>query len=192
MSKLIIVTGSPGTGKTVFSMRLAGRIGADYIPLTQYVSKHKLYSGFDRDRKSKIIDVAKTRTALTRLVSRTAKLAVLDSHIPDRIVPREIVKEVFVLRCHPRILEGRLRRKKWKPSKISENVLAEVIDSCLVAAVKYYGSRRVDQLDTSRASVRQCIIAAKRILAHPSRKRKIRVDWIGTLEKEHLLDRYLK
>lgn len=192
MGTVVIVTGTPGTGKTSFSMGLAREIGADYTPLTEYVSMHKLYSEFDRERKSKIIDVTKTRRALTGLFSRATKPAVLDSHIPDRIVPKEMVKQVFVLRCHPRVLEARLRTKKWKPSKIRENVLAEVLDSCLVAAVKYYGSRRVDQLDTSRTSVRQCIVSAKRILVHPTRKRKIRVDWIATLEKERLLDRYLK
>jgi adenylate kinase len=189
--RAIIVTGTPGTGKTTFSKKLAKEIGADYIPLTRFVSEHKLYTGFDRERKSRIVSLARVQTSLNSLLSRTSRPIIVDTHIPEGIIPKNLVRLVFVLRCHPRILETRLNRKKWKPSKVRENVLAEMLDSCLTDAVKWYGWHRVVQLDTSHASATKCVDTAKRILRHRVR-RKVKIDWITTLDKEHSLARYLE
>ncbi len=191
MQTVIIVTGTPGTGKTTFARALAKTIGANYVNVTQHVSKHRLYRGIDRERRTTILDVPKTRASLKRELGAMSGLSVVDTHIPEEIISREIVKHVFVLRCHPRILENRLRGKKWKANKIRENVLAEVVDSCLSAGVKYFGWRKVIQIDTSRSNLPNCVASAKRfILGEP--KKRIKIDWISKLEKEGLLDRYLK
>ncbi len=189
--KVVVVTGSPGTGKTIFAKRLAQKIGANYLPLTPLISKHKLYTGFDRERSSMVVDLARARTRLGSLLSRTAGQTVVDTHIPEGIVPTEVVERVFVLRCHPRILERRLGKRKWRLGKVRENILAEMLDACLISAMKCYGRRRVTQLDTSNVSVVKCVAAAERTL----RKRAsgtVKIDWITTLGKEHLLDRYLR
>ena len=191
MAKVIIVTGTPGTGKTTFAKELAKAIGADYVNVTKYVSEHKLYSGIDRQRRTKIIDVQRTRRRLHKELKAARGLVVVDTHVPDGIVPKEMVMLAFVLRCDPRILEGRLHAKKWKKSKIQENLLAEIIDSCLIVTVKHYGSRKAVQLDTSRTKLKQTIALAKRsIQGKPSRELKI--DWLTELEKKDLLDRYLR
>ena len=190
LGRVIIVTGTPGTGKTTLASVLAKVIGADNINLTQYVSRHKLYSGIDGQRGTKIIDMAKTRTRLKKELGAMSAL-VLDTHIPDEIVAKAMVRRVFVLRCHPRILEDRLRAKKWRADKVRENVLAEIVDSCLNDAVKHYGWRKVIQFDTSRVNIQNCIVLAKRsLLGRPVRR--IKIDWLAELEKEGLLDRYLK
>lgn len=192
LSEVVIVTGTPGTGKTTFSKRLAGKLGADYISLAEYVSKHRLFLGFDRERRSKIIAVAKTRASLNNMVSHTRGPLVIDTHVADGILPKKTVRQVFVLRCHPRILEARLVAKGWKAAKVRENVLAEVLDSCLILAVKYYGWRKVAQLDTSRAGVGRCIALAKRALGRKPPIGRIAVDWLTKLEKEGSLERCLK
>lgn len=189
--RAIIVTGIPGTGKTTFSKRFAKEVGASYVSLAQFVSNYKLFTGFDRKRESRIVNLAQARESLTSLLSHTPGLTIVDTHIPEGIVTKEIAKLVFVLRCHPRILEKRLKAKNWKAKKIRENVLAEMLDACLTPAVKYYGWRRVIQLDTSHASVGKCVATAKRILRHPT-KRRVKIDWITTLDKEDSLDSYLE
>ena len=191
LRNVLIVTGTPGTGKTAVSKELAKAIGARYINLTRFVSKRRLYSGIDRGRRTKIIDLARARSTLTRELRATKGSVIVDTHNPEGILPSEMVRRVFVLRCHPRILDARLRAKKWKPSKIRENVLAEIVDACLIAAVEQYGSRRLLQVDTSRLSVGQSVRRIRRsILGKPGRR--ISVNWLATLEKEGLLDRYLK
>lgn len=186
----IIVTGTPGTGKTVIAKRLAKEIGASYISLAELAAEHGLFSGSDRKRGSKIVDVTKARLKLMSLL-RHGGLTVVDTHLPEEIVPEKMTKQVLVLRCHPRILETRLRARGWKSNKIQENVLAEILDSCLVASVEHYGRRRVVQLDTSRTSLKHSVSLAKRLVTHRSPLRKIKIDWITSLEREGQPGRYL-
>jgi len=185
------VTGTPGTGKTTLSKALAKALGAHYINLTQFISERKLYSNIDRKRRTKIVDMARTRSSLTSELGRTKRPVVVDTHIIDGIVPRRRVRRVIVLRCHPKVLEARLRAKKWKANKIHENVLAEIVDSCLTAAVKEYRWRKVIQFDTSRLSVRRSVGIIRRSIAG-TLGRRVNFDWIASLEKEGLLDRYLR
>jgi adenylate kinase len=189
--RAIIVTGTPGTGKTTFSKRLAQEIGATYIPITQFVSNHKLYSSLDRGRGSRVVNLARLHRSLRHILSQERHLVIVDTHISDGIIAENSVRFVFVLRCNPGILEKRLRRKKWKQSKVRENVLAEMLDACLIDAVKWYGWRRLAQLDTSHTSAGKCVDTAKRMLRHGVRRR-LKIDWITTLGKENSLPRYLE
>jgi adenylate kinase len=192
LRKVIMVTGTPGTGKTTFGRALASSIGAEYIHLTKYISKNKLFNAIDQERQSKIVDIRRTRESLQLKLASAQGLAVIDTHIPDGVVPKGMVKQVIVLRCHPRILEARLRAKKWSPNKVRENVLSEILDSCLTTAIQYYGRTRIMQLDTSTASIkRNLAIAKKAALGKPART-ETKIDWIAKLERERALDRYLK
>jgi adenylate kinase len=184
------VTGTPGTGKTAVAKRLAKALGTQYISVAEIAARHKLFKGFDRERKSRILDTAKTRSKVKRLLSK-GELTILDTHVPEGIVPEKMIKRVLVLRCHPRILENRLRARGWKSNKIKENVLAELLDTCLIASVKHYGRRRIVQLDTSHTTVRHSVEMAKRFATHLSPSSKLKVDWIATLDREGQLDRYL-
>jgi adenylate kinase len=190
MHSVIVVTGTPGTGKTTFSKRLASKMGADHIELTRFVSERRLYTGFDRRRNSRVINLVRLQSSMGRLIAGASGPIIIDTHIPEAIRAKAPVKAVFVLRCHPRILNKRLRYKKWRQSKIRENVLAEILDVCLINAVEWFGRSRVAQLDTSRTRVDRCVASAKRMLSHPSRS-TVKIDWITTLGREHSLATYL-
>ena len=138
-----------------------------------------------------VVDLARVRTRLSALVSQTSGATIVESHIPEQIITKGLVKQVFVLRCHPRTLERRLAKKKWAKDKIRENVLAEVLDACLTSSVEYYGPRRIAQIDTTHSSVRKCVVIAEAYLNRASGK-QVKIDWIKTLDREHQLDRYLK
>jgi adenylate kinase len=192
LAKVIVVTGTPGTGKTKFSKTLAKEVGAAYLPLTEYVTKNRLYLGIDRRRASKIIDLNRTRKNIRGLLARSPGLVVIDTHVPVGVVDRRAVKQVFVLRCHPRILKKRLRAKGWNHRKIQENLLAEILDICFASSIDYYGVRRVAQLDTSKINLKSNVALAKRILMNSTPKRKTSLDWIRQLEKEGSLEEYIR
>jgi len=190
LKRAIIITGTPGTGKTALAKRLAKALGAQYLPITEIAAKHKLFKGFDKERKSRIVDMSKVGSKVKRLLAK-AELTVIDTHIPEGIVPEKMTERVIVLRCHPRILVSRLRTRRWKSNKIKENVLAELTDACLISSIEHYGRQRVVQLDTSHTTLKDSVATAKRLVTHRSSSHKLRIDWIAALQSEGRLDRYL-
>jgi adenylate kinase len=103
-----------------------------------------------------------------------------------------VVKRVFVLRCHPRILKRRLRAKGWNQRKIRENLLAEILDICLISSINYYGLRRVAQLNTSQISLKSNVALAKRNLMNGVSKGMASFDWIAQLDREGSLEDYIR
>jgi len=186
----VVITGTPGTGKTTISKSLARRLDADYLSLTKLILDKGLYTAVDQRRRTKVVNQNRTRTWLRKSLPKRQRLTILDTHLAD-IIPQENVMKVIVLRCHPKILEARLRRKGWGVPKVRENVLAEILDSCYVIAAEYYGTKKTVQLDTSRTSVsktiNQCITLLKKQVPG-----KFTVDWIAVLNREHSLERYLQ
>ena len=186
---MIVITGTPGTGKTTISKAIAKAIHADYLSLTRFVTAKGLYSGIDRERSSKIVDIERTRKSLRSLISR-GDMIIVDTHVADSI-PRERTRKVIVLRCHPRVLESRLRKKGWSANKVRENVLAEMLDACYMIAISYYGAKKVYQLDTSSRRLEKCVALAKKILLQPASE-SVTINWIATLKRERGLERYLE
>jgi adenylate kinase len=185
----IVVTGTPGAGKTAVSKSLARKLHADYLSLSKLVVCKRLHEAVDQERRTRIVDLERTRAWLRESLGKSGAVTIIDTHVADA-VPREYVMKVLVLRCHPSILEARLRRKGWRAHKVRENVLAEILDSCYVVAAEYYGSERVFQLDTSRASVSEAVKQCKALLKQQSPSRP-RVDWITVLDQEGVLARYM-
>ena len=189
-TRAVVITGTPGTGKTTFSKALADHIGANYLSLTRLVVRNHLHSTTDPYRRTKVIDLERTRAFLTTFLAESEKPTVVDTHVPDA-VPRRFVSKTIVLRCHPRLLEARLRRKGWSLRKIRENVLAEILDACYSVAFAYYGVRNVAQIDTSRGGVRGCVRQGEALLMNQASGAVV-VDWISTLKREQRMEDYLE
>src|SRR5208282_706217 len=54
--RVILITGTPGTGKTTTAKALAAKLDAQYINLTDYAKTNQLTQGEDKQRKTIIID----------------------------------------------------------------------------------------------------------------------------------------
>ena len=186
---MIIITGTPGTGKTTISKALAKEIHADYLSLTRFVTAKGLYSAIDRERKTRIVDIERTRKSLRKLIPK-GRMIIVDTHVADSI-PRERTRKVIVLRCHPKVLDSRLRKKGWSGKKVRENVLAEILDACYMIAVSYYGAKKVYQLDTSSRRPEKCVALAKKNLLQQA-STSVTINWIATLKRERGLGRYLE
>jgi adenylate kinase len=186
---VFLITGTPGTGKTTVSIQVAKRMSADYLSVTKLVRKHQLQVGFDYKRRTRVVDLRKTRAKLRQVLQKHAGTVIVDTHLPDA-VPKEVVKKVIVLRCDPRVLKSRLRAKGWNARKVRENVLAEILDSCLMVALGYYGVKKIIQLDTSDSSVSACVTSTTDALLRRSTK-GTKIDWISTLEKQNALTEFL-
>lgn len=68
MAKIIVITGTPGTGKTTLSKNLARMLNFLYLDVNKFILKHKLSEGYDRKRRTKIVDVVKLNKKLIELI----------------------------------------------------------------------------------------------------------------------------
>ena len=59
MVKIIVVTGSVGSGKTTFAKKLAKKNKAKYIDVNKVISQYNLCESYDNKRKCKVISPPK-------------------------------------------------------------------------------------------------------------------------------------
>lgn len=152
--KVIALTGTPGTGKTSVA-KIMKKKGFVVIELNFEIKKHKLYSGYDRKRKTYVADLGKIEKFLKKELKSERygnKQVIIDSHL-SHLLPSRIVDAVIVLRCEPAALEKRLKKKGWSAEKIRENAEAETIGLIEYEARKKHG--KVFAIDTTKIIPRQ-------------------------------------
>lgn len=133
----IAVTGTPGTGKTTVARELAKTLGYRYIDLGTFAVERGLAIEDDDERETKIIDEKELKELL-----KGKDDVVFDGHYAEMLDP-EIV---FVIRAPPKVLKERLS-KRFNPEKVRENLLAEILDACLISAVERNEKTRIFEIE---------------------------------------------
>ena len=145
--KIIIITGIPATGKTTVAKMLARKLKAEYIDVNELVEKHKLAVGYDKKRKSKIIDVDRLNKVLEGIIKNARKSIIIDSHL-SHYLSNKLVDLCIVTRTELRELRKRLEKRGYHKSKIRENLDCEIFDVCYMEAVAL--GHNVKVVDTSK------------------------------------------
>ncbi|MCU0852651.1 MAG: adenylate kinase family protein [Thermoplasmata archaeon] len=161
----IAVTGTPGVGKTSACSKLAGM---QVYRVYDLVEEFDAVTGYDRKRKTKEVDVAK----LAKAVSKMEGDMVLEGHFSHMLKPDLAI----VLRCSPKVLEKRLRKKGWDEKKVRENVEAEAVDVVLIETLE--NVPEVFEIDTTDMKPESVARAIKRIVSGERQKYRVgHVDW---------------
>jgi len=184
---VIIVSGTPGVGKTAVALELSRILKAKYINLTEYVIANKLYTHYDRDTDSFVIDEDALRTSLRELIDDGGGLFIIDSHYGE-IVEEKYVKKVVVLRLDPRHLYIRLRSRGWLGRKLIDNVESELLSICTANALREYGSSKVCEVDVTNKTLSDVVTEVLDIL-DGRRECRVYVDW---LRYDDIVDEVLK
>jgi len=164
LPKIIIVTGTPGVGKTVVGKLLAKQTGFTFLSLSELVKIHGLHKGFDRRARSYIIDEPDVERMLQGyLEDRRERGIIFETHSLNSILHESRGMVAVVLRLDPLVLARRLKGRNWPKLKIWENVEAELIDLSLYDSLKILGKRRVYEIDATGKSpgnlVREILMA---------------------------------
>jgi len=191
--RIIVVTGTPGVGKTSTSKSLASKLSAVLINLGELVKKEKLFSGIDEKRGSLIADMDKVSKRVQQIISSSKQRdIIIEGHFAVDVLPCKRVHIVFVLRRNPEELRIILEKRGFKGNKLWENLAAEILDVCLWEAVKQCGVDKICEIDVTGKSVEEVVEELISILSGEKKCEAGRVDWLGKLEAEGKLDEYLK
>ncbi|MBT7903392.1 AAA family ATPase [Candidatus Woesearchaeota archaeon] len=136
-NKAIIVTGTPGTGKTTFAKKLTRKEKLKIIDVTKFIKTEKLSQGYDVEKQCEIIDELILKKKLIEQIkkneSTSSKKLIIDSHM-SQILPKKYVEKCYVTKCNLKELKKRLKTRKYSKEKIKENLDCEIFDICLTEA----------------------------------------------------------
>jgi len=142
----IVITGTPGTGKTKVAGKLAKILKIKLISLRDIVNKEKIFRIKNRE---KIADLKALDRKLKSLL-KNEKDFVAEGHLACEI--RMPADYVFVLRTHPDELKKRLSGRKYRKEKLNENIMCELLDYCPQRVLKVYGIKPIE-IDTTGKTV---------------------------------------
>jgi adenylate kinase len=190
--KIVLVTGTPGVGKTTVSRRLASRLDAQYVGVTDLVKKEQLISGVDEVRRTLVADTEKMLKRVQEIFDFDGGNIVVDGHYAVDVVPKKEVNVVFVLRRDPAELKKALEKRGFEGKKLWENLAAEILDVCLLDALSACGADKVCEVDVSGKSVEAVVDEIFSVMEKKKTCRTGVVDWLGKLENEGRLGEFLR
>lgn len=153
---IILITGTPGVGKTTVSSILVDKLEACPVSINELVNKKHLYTGIDEERGYKIVDLDALFNEMDTLIKKIddpQKHVVVEGHLSHLF---ENSDAVIVLRANPDVLRDRMKTRGWKAAKIRENIEAEAIDVCSYEAFEIHGDK-VNEIDTSDISPEEVV-----------------------------------
>jgi len=150
----VAVTGTPGTGKTTATDRLATDLAV--IHLNDVIREEGLTSRRDEERDTLVADV----DAVTSWLAGREDV-LFESHLAHRFAADRVV----VLRAHPEEIESRLEARGEPPATVAENAESEALDVILSEAVAEHGEDSVYEVDTTDRSPDAVAAAIEAVVA---------------------------
>ncbi|KAF2086891.1 P-loop containing nucleoside triphosphate hydrolase protein [Saccharata proteae CBS 121410] len=144
----IIITGTPGVGKTTHCELLARNTGLRHLSVNQVAKERDCHDGYDEELGSWIVDEDKLLDAIEPDVQ--AGGCILDWHACD-LFPRSWIDLVVVVRCDSTLLYDRLKARGYGDKKLDENMDAEIMEVLLEEAREAYDEEIVVVLRSDEA-----------------------------------------
>ncbi len=151
-NKVIFITGSPGVGKSTLANLIEKNLSWHLIKINQFAEERKLFSGTDKEKGYKIIDLDILCPEIKKTISEISKdesaRIVVDGHLSHFCHGADMV---IVLRLDPSLLKERLQKRNYSDSKIHENLEAEALGVCSLEAQEIHGNI-VHEIDVGKLS----------------------------------------
>jgi adenylate kinase len=190
---VVLLSGTPCVGKTSIAHYLTPKLDALYVNLTDLATHENLILGKDKERNTTIIDEVKMKRRINQIVTKSDKQnIIIDGHYAVNVVPKKLVTRVFVLRRDPVELRKIMTNSGYSDRKLNENLASEILDVCLIDALNAVGATKVCELNITGKTVEETSEEILSLIDDPSKCVVGIVDWLGKLESEGLLDKYLK
>ena len=167
--KIILLTGTPGTGKTTAANQL--KDSYKVINLTQFIKENNLGTNEGEIE----VEINKLREEIAQEIqSIDEENIVIEGHLAHYLEGDYCI----VLRLKPELLEERLQSREYSEKKVGENVEAEKMDLILSEAVSR--NNKVREVDTTGKSVGEVVREIRNGIENRESSVGV-VDWTGSL-----------
>lgn len=169
---IVAITGVGGTGKTETAKALAKIIKWKLVRPDDIAKKRKLYLGYDKERKSWIVNLKKLKEEIKK--SEKENRNIIIESLYAHFLPADLI---IVLRTRPEVLLKRLKKKYDWETKITENYEAELIG--LITAEALERSKNVYEVDTTKSNPLKTAKIMKRIIEGKTKNYKAgKIQWL--------------
>lgn len=141
----IIITGTPGVGKTTHCEELASKTGLHHLSVNEVVKKHNIgeSSNDPDDPNTKIVDEDRLLDCIENDLEEGGQI--IDWHACD-LFPPSLIDLVCVVRCDNKLLYDRLKERNYSEKKLQENMDCEIMEVLLQEAREAYDEQMVVEL----------------------------------------------
>ena len=143
----ILVTGTPGVGKSKLEDALAQQLGMNVINVGQFAKENNCLGEWDAEYESHELDEDPLLDLLEEKVGKGEGGFVVEHHVPD-LFPERWFDLVLVLRCNNTVLYDRLMNRGYAGKKLEENCQAEIFQTVLDEAKESYREEIVVELQS--------------------------------------------
>jgi adenylate kinase len=159
--KVCIITGTPGTGKTLLAKKLGKKLNSRIIFLNELIREENHILGYDEDRDTSIANFKTLIPRLKELIKNYKKeknidLIIIEGHYSD-VVPKKLIDYAIALRCHPDELNRRLKERDYREQKIKENIQAEILSECTTYLIDKEIKSPILEIDTSTGNFNEIV-----------------------------------
>ena len=134
----LLITGTPGTGKTLVSKELGKLFNSKVINEKDFALKNKL--GKFNDENELEIPLLPLQRKANAFLKKNKKV-IFEGHVFCET--KLNLDAIIVLKVNPEDLELRLEGRRYSPEKIMDNVFCEGIDYCLKHVKKNYNKNKI-------------------------------------------------
>ena len=148
--KTIIISGTPGTGKSTLAKKLSKFLHAKLLDVKEIITINNLKEKYDENRDTYEVDTAKLNKILLKKINEEKKsnsILVIESHLAHYL-PTKYIDLCIITSCNLKILQTRLKKRKYSKEKVRENLDAEIFDICYTEAIQKHN--KVIKIDTSK------------------------------------------
>lgn len=190
--KTILISGTPGCGKTSVASELSNLISGRVISLNKLATSDNFSFEYDEERKTVVVDskifLPFVLKKIKSLKKENLSFLIIEGHLVD-IIPSKYYDFGFILRCDPDKLFNRLKEKNYNSKKIIENVQAEILGNCTNYFIEKNTKKPLFEIDTSSLLIEKIAKIIEEIITGKQEGNEYSIGKIDWLEKLYQEDR---
>jgi len=154
----ILITGTPGVGKTATALLLAESLNLQHLNIGSIVEEHQFHSGYDEQLQTHLLDEDKLLDHLEIELEKARENSaaddsgnngiVIDYHSCD-LFPERWFDLVLVLRADTHVLYDRLLKRGYSEAKREQNMQCEIMQVLLDEAKESYDVEIVQEMKSN-------------------------------------------